>query len=496
MMAAAASISFNQIPVNLLTPGQYVEFDNSKAINAPVNMPQRILLIAQSLATGIAPANAPYQISSKDGGVAAFGRGSIGASMVGSIFDVTDTIETWVVAVPDNGAGTAASGTITITGAATQGGTLNLYIGEDAVQVAVSTTDTPTTIAAALAAAINAMPDLVVTASSNVGVVTVTARHKGALTNDLMMQLNYYPLSQQTPAGLGVALVQLSGGTADPSIATALSNIGATQYNNIIMCFNDAPNMALMENELNNRWGPLLQNDGQCHNGLRGTVGSLNAALSARNNSHIATWTCETGGEPGPVWEKAALAGALAAYYLGIDPARPLQTLALPNRLPAPANKRFTRAERNNILSYGGATTVVDNGGNVVIERAVTNYKTNAAGLVDPSYRDVETMYTLSLMRYQVRARIAQRFPRYKLANDGTQAAPGQALVTPQDIRAELIALALDWVDAGLMEDIDQFKSDLLVARNAADVNRVDVRLPPNLVNQFRIFAAQIQFRL
>lgn len=225
-------------------------------------------------------------------------------------------------------------------------------------------------------------------------------------------------------------------------------------------------------------------------------MGSLNAALSARNNSHIATWTCETGGEPGPVWEKAALAGALAAYYLGIDPARPLQTLALPNRLPAPANKRFTRAERNNILSYGGATTVVDNGGNVAIERAVTNYKTNAAGLVDPSYRDVETMYTLSLMRYQVRARIAQRFPRYKLANDGTQAAPGQALVTPQDIRAELIALALDWVDAGLMEDIDQFKSDLLVARNAADVNRVDVRLPPNLVNQFRIFAAQIQFRL
>jgi phage tail sheath gpL-like len=495
-MAAASSISFNQIPVNLLTPGQYVEFDNSKAINAPVNMPQRILLIAQSLASGIAPANVPFQISSKDGGVAAFGRGSIGAAMVSGIFDVTDTIETWVLPVADNGAGTAAGGTITITGAATLGGTLNLYVGEDVVQVAVSTADTPATIAAALAAAINATPDLVVIAASAAGVVTVTARHKGTLTNDLMLQLNYYPMSQQTPAGLGVAIVQMANGTADPSIAAALANIGATQYNNIIMSFNDAANLALLETELNNRWGPLLQNDGHCHIGLRGTVGSLNASLSGRNNPHITTWTCETGGEPGPVWEKAALAGAVSAYYLAIDPARPLQTLVLPNRLPASANKRFTRAERNNVLSYGGATTVVDNGGNVVIERAVTNYKTNASGTVDPSYRDAETMYTLSLMRYQVRARIAQRFPRYKLANDGTQAAPGQALVTPQDIRAELVALALDWVDAGLMEDIDQFKADLLVGRNVTDVNRVDVRLPPNLVNQFRVFAAQIQFRL
>ncbi|WP_303621294.1 phage tail sheath C-terminal domain-containing protein, partial [Herbaspirillum rubrisubalbicans] len=207
-------------------------------------------------------------------------------------------------------------------------------------------------------------------------------------------------------------------------------------------------------------------------------------------------WTCETGGEPGPVWEKAVLAGAVSAYYLAIDPARPLQTLVLPTRLPAPAAKRWLRSERNNILSYGGATTVVDNGGNVVIERAVTNYKTNASGTVDPSYRDIETMYTLSLMRYQVRARIAQRFPRHKLVDDTTPVAPGQAVAAPKDIKAELIALALDWVDAGIMENPDQFKSDLLVVRNKNDRNRVDVRLPPDLVNQFRVFAAQVQFRL
>lgn len=495
-MGGDASISFNQIPVNLLTPGQYVEFDNSKAITGLVNMPQRILLIAPMLSTGIAAANALLQVSSSNAGIAALGRGSIGAAMITALFAVTDTIETWIVPVADAAGGVQATGSLVVIGTPTAAGTVNLYVAGQRVQVAVATTDTAATIATAIAAAINANPDLPATATSASATVTVTARHKGTLGNDIDLRLNYYPLSESTPAGVAITITALSGGSGDSSIATALSAIGATQYNTIIMAYNDASNLALIETELNNRWGPLFQNDGHCHIGLRGTVGTLNTALSARNNSHITTWTCETGGEPGPVWEKAALAGAVAAYYLSIDPARPLQTLALPGRLPASADKRFTRAERNNVLSYGGATTIVDGGGNVAIERAVTNYKTNASGLADPSYRDAETMYTLSLMRYQVRARISQKFPRFKLANDGTQFAPGQAIVTPKIVRAELVGLALDWIDAGLMEDIDQFKADLVVARSGTDVNRVDVQLPPNLVNQFRVFAAQIQFRL
>jgi phage tail sheath gpL-like len=490
------SISFNQIPVDLLTPGQFVEFDNSKAIGGNVNLPQRILIIAAMLATGTAAANVPFQISSSAGGIAGLGRGSIGAAMVDALFRVTDTIETWILPIADNGAGQQASGTLTVTGAPTAGGTVNLYIAGRRVQSAVSVGDSVTVIAANIAAAINADPDMPVTATSALGVVTATCRHKGTLGNDIDMRLNFYPLSESTPAGIAIAITAMANGTGDPSIATALSNIGATQYNTFIMAFNDDANVTLMETELNARWGPLYQNDGHCHIGKRGTVGSLNTVLSTRNNPHITTWTCENGGEPGPVWEKAALAGAVSAYYLAIDPARPLQTLALPGRLPASAEKRWQRSERNNILSYGGATTKVDNGGNVIIERAVTNYKTNAAGIVDPSYRDIETMYTLSLMRYQVRARIAQKFPRYKLADDGTQFAPGQAVVTPKILRAEMVALGLDWIDAALMEDIDQFKADLLVVRNGSDVNRADVLLPPNLVNQFRVFAAQIQFRL
>ena len=58
------------------------------------------------------------------------------------------------------------------------------------------------------------------------------------------------------------------------------------------------------------------------------------------------------------------------------------------------------------------------------------------------------------------------------------------------------MALHKDWVDAGLVEDTEEFKNELIVERNADDVNRVDVLLPPDLVNQFRVFAAKTEFRL
>lgn len=69
-------------------------------------------------------------------------------------------------------------------------------------------------------------------------------------------------------------------------------------------------------------------------------------------------------------------------------------------------------------------------------------------------------------------------------------------MVTAKIIKAELVTLHSDWVQAGLVEDVESFKNELIVERNASDVNRVDVLLPPNLVNQLRIFVAKIEFRL
>ena len=66
----------------------------------------------------------------------------------------------------------------------------------------------------------------------------------------------------------------------------------------------------------------------------------------------------------------------------------------------------------------------------------------------------------------------------------------------PKFSSAELIALAREWEAAGLAENIDAFKEALIVERSSTDPNRVDALVPPDVINQFRVFAASIQFRL
>ena len=75
--------------------------------------------------------------------------------------------------------------------------------------------------------------------------------------------------------------------------------------------------------------------------------------------------------------------------------------------------------------------------------------------LDDTSLSSLEAKWTVDYYRYQVRARIALRFPRHKLVNDGTNIGPGQKFVTPQMISDEITALERDLEEMGIVEDVD-----------------------------------------
>ena len=488
-------VDFNGIPSDILTPGVYVEFDNSLAVQGLTNQTNRIILLAPMLDTGTAEPNVPVQVTSTAEAKRLAGVGSIAASMLACIFNVTGSVETWLLPVKDPEAGVAATGTVTVTGSPTESGTLSLYVAGTLVQVGIGIGDEPAEVAKAIAAAINADADLPCTAKETDKIVTLTARHKGTIGNDINLQLNYFR-SQKTPAGLSIEIGAFENGSGSYEIEDAIAALGTTQYLTMISAFNDEVSLPVIEAELDKRWGPLFQNDSHCFIGIRGTVGSINSTLNSRNSPHVTAITCETDGEPQPVWEKAALVGAMAAYYLNIDPARPLKELTLPGRLPAPVSKRWTHEERNLILSYGGATTYVDEGGNVVLERCPTTYTQTSSGINDPSYQQTESMYILSRLRYQLRARIIQRFPRCSLVGDETDIPAGSSRVNPKTIRAEIGVLASEWVDAGLIDDKEQFMNDLIVVRDPNVVTRVNVRMSPNLVNQLFVVAVKNQFIL
>lgn len=485
------TLSFNQIPMSIRTPGQYIEFDNTRAVQGLPAVMHRILVVGQRLTTGSVAAGVPTRVLSAAQAEENFGRGSMLAAMLAALKEANTYTECWAVALDDNGAGVAATGTVTLGGAPTEAGTLNLYVGGKAVQIAVASGAATAAVATALAAAVNADTSLPVTAGAAGSVVTLTARHKGEVANGVDVRVNYYD-GERTPKGLTVAIVAMNGGTTNPDLQAAITAIGDEQYHTIVSAYTDASNLTKLEGLLATRWGPMVQKEGHAFVGASGTFAAQSTLGDARNSPHLTIMGAGKSPTPAYVW--AAVAGAVDAYEP--DPARPRQTLVLPGVLPPAIADRLTRDERNLHLYDGISTTTVDAGGQVLIERLITTYKTNGLGVADISYLDIETMRTLAYIRLSVRARIGLKFPRHKLAADGTRFGPGQAIVTPNLIRAELVALFAQWEEAGLAEGMEQFKAELIVQRNGSDPNRVDAIIPPDVINQFRVFAAQVQFRL
>jgi phage tail sheath gpL-like len=224
-----------------------------------------------------------------------------------------------------------------------------------------------------------------------------------------------------------------------------------------------------------------------------GTPQSLHDFGISRNDPH--TTVLGFADSPTVSWRRAAALCGQAASSLRIDPARPLQTLVMVGVQPPARGKRFKLAD-NNTLLYAGVATEMESGGGTAISRCITTYRVNAWGQPDPSWLDVQTPATLAYIIRFMRQRIMQKFGRHKLASDGTPFGYGQAIVTPRIIRAELVAAYSELISNGVAENMEAFKAYLIVERDAQDPNRINVLLPPDLINQLRIFAMLVEFRL
>lgn len=483
------TISFNGIPAALRTPGSYIEFDNSLA--GAVGVMHKMVAVGQRLSTGSQAEGVPVRVTDPSQAVSLFGRGSMLALTLAASLAVNAETELWAIALDDLGAGNVATATIQVTSAPTAAGTIALYLGGKKISVGVASTDDANAVAASINAAINADLDLPVTAGVSTNTVTVTARHKGEVFNGYNIRVNYYQ-GEQLPAGLQLTIGTMSGGTGNPGIGTATDAMGDEWYNWIINPYTDVANMVILETELDERWGPLKQIGARAFTAFAGTHGETGTYGSARNNPHVSCMAISS--SPTPVYEVAAINCAVAAFSLSIDPARPLQTLELTGMKAPELTGQWTRSERNLLLFDGMSTFTIDRDGTCRIERQITMYQTNDASLPDASFLDICTPETLERIRFEQRLLQAQKYPRHKLADDGTKYGQGQAIVTPKIWRGELLALYRKLEEKGWVEDYETYNSNLIVERDADDRNRLNWRDTPNLVNQARVFAGKTQF--
>lgn len=491
------TIPFSNIPSNLRVPLFYAELDPSHANTAAED--QRGLLVGQMSSAGTYTAGVPVKLVSKSDGVTAAGSGSQLAQMISAWRDNDDSGEVWVLPIADAGGGTAAAGTLTITGPATAAGSIPLYIGGALVSVSVAAGDTASAVATNLATAINTA-GVGVTASAATAVVTLTARNKGPVGNEIDLRLAYKGSAggESIPSGLTIAIVAMANGATAPSLATPIAALGDKTFDFIVSGFNDTTSLDALKGLLSDtsgRWSPMQQLYGHVFTAMRGTAGTLATFGAGRNDQHLTILGFND--SPSPFWVWAAAIAGKAAVSLRDDAALPLQYLTVASVLAPPLESRFTIEVRNATLLYSGiATWNVDANGSVVIENIITTYVTNAQGSSDNSYLEVETLFTLMHVLRFMRSRIQTKFGRMKLAADGTRVKAGSNVVTPSSIKADQIAAYRELEEDGFVQKADDFASNIVVEKDATNPNRVNVLWPGTLINQLRIFAMLAQFRL
>jgi phage tail sheath gpL-like len=492
-------VNFARIPQSgLRTPFAFFEIDASQAGYFVNN--QRTIIFAQvrlAVLAGLGvPEIAPFTETASR---ARYGTSQL-SDMIGSYRKNDNFGEVWVVPLLDNPDGVAATGKLAYTGPATAAGVITLRIHDEIVQVGVNVGDTATAIATATAARINATAGMLVTASAVAGDVTITCAHKGTVGNEITLKVNAGGAlaGEAMPGGVTCAVTAMANGLGDPSLTPSLDLLGDREYDFIVLPFTDTTSLDAIKvflDDVTGRWAWNKMLWGCAWSARRGTLGQRVAFGLTRNDPH----TTIMGFSPSsrsPAHRWAAAYAAQGAVSIRADCSRPLQTLPLVGIHAGDETDQLVQSERNTLLMSGIATHIVATDGTVLIEREITTYQKNGWGQPDPSFLDIVTLYQLMLFNRFFRQRFTTKFPRHKLASNGFRGGPGQAVVTPDILKVEIISGYRELETMGHVENGDLFAKYLIVERDSQDPNRVNLLLPPDFVNQLRVIAANVQFRL
>jgi phage tail sheath gpL-like len=389
----------------------------------------------------------------------------------------------------DAAASVAASGSVAFAGTATAPGVIPLRVGGVSVATAIAAGRHGN------GGSGQATPSLPVTPTGASGTLTLTAANKGTLGNSIPISMAYYGArgGEAMPPGLTYTITAMSGGSGDPDLSGLAAAIAAMEFDFIVSPWTSGAELAAttaMMNDQTGRWSYKAALYGHVFTAKQDTAANLLTFGDTHNDPHLSI--LGTYGSPTPdyVWA-AAFAGAVAPP-IKADPARQLQTIPILGVLGPPEEKLFAWDNNEALLSNGIALPSVGQDGSVSIMRCVTTYQVNRYGTPDQSYLDYETLATLAEITRRLKAATTQKFPRAKLADDGTRFGPGQPVVTPSKIIAQYRQMEF----GGLIEDADAMAKATIVERNARDRCRLDVLWAPYLVSGLRIVALLNRFRL
>ena len=167
------------------------------------------------------------------------------------------------------------------------------------------------------------------------------------------------------------------------------------------------------------------------------------------------------------------------------DPARPLNSLELTGITVPPDSAKLSRTEQEVALKNGVTPLEVGAGEVVQIVRAISTYTKNAAGVADISLLDMTTIRTMDYVARAIRERIELRFPREKLSTR-----------TPPKVRSEILDVLRQLEELEIVEEVQANAEGVICERDLQDPNRLNCRVPADVVNGLHVFAGVIDLLL
>lgn len=483
--------TFTQVPPNIRVPGIYVEVGANGANALLAGQPYRLGVVGQLLSTGTIGADTPTRVTRAEDAQVLFGAGSMLAMMCTAALASARFVELFAIGMADP-IGDAAAGGFDFTTTSVRAGELGLYVAGHRISVAVGAGAQDADIATAAAARINALASLPVTASATGSYCALTSKHVGAVGNRVSLEFAARE-GELVPTGLVVAVTAMTGGSGTPTIATALAAMGDEQYNVLAFGYEDEPTVSAVTAEMDARADATRQLGGVAITASSGDLAAVKAVAAGQNSERMIVVGAVA--SPSAPWEWASSVAARVAQDAQEDPARPFTTAPLPGLLTGKVTARPNDLELNDLLYNGVATVVTNASGVAAIQRLITTYQQNDLGADDPSFLDAQSVLILERVRFELR-QLGSKFARFKTADDGQAFAPGQEVLTPNGLKAEIVALYASWVERGMTENAADFASTLIVSRDANDPTRLNVEMSPDIVNALRVIAVRVSLTL
>lgn len=486
-------MGLNSIPGTIVAPIFAFEISSGGQFESQ----SRLLLIGHALSGAALPAATPTPCASGAEARALAGAGSMLDDMVRVARANAPAQEIWIMSAAP--AGTAQVRTITVDTVPGGGGVGVILIAGEPVQVSIAAGASASTVATALAAAINAYynplngASLPFTATVASEVVTITARHLGLYANEIDV---FVPVVAGGNAFTGnVTVAQTVAGAGSPDLSTALAACGDTPFDWIVSAFCDDPNVVRLKsllNETSGRWAWSRMVYGHAFYAKIDTTGNLTTHGLAQDDRHISVIPMLTGGgHAQPSWQWASAIAARIAVPLSNGAQGQVsanQTGLAIEGLSAPRDrtKWLDYATRDAFLKSGLSSWSVDTGGRVQVDKIITTQRTTL-GVTDTTFRDIQKIGQLMYALRKFRADLTFNHAQKAVADDN----PGNVAVisTPADIKATFMHSYQEMVLTGVLENAALAAERITVQRNADNPNRVDILAPLDMVNPLDIIA-------